>query len=168
MIVHAREKYYAALIVDEHKGNQRALFRTVDKLLYRKSKPYFPSSSSDKLLVEQFNEFFFQKILAIRNSLRADSHQLNVALSESVTRSSELTCFDPVSTNHVRDLICSSKINCGALDPLPATLMTKCLPILLPVITNIVNLSFSTALIPDVLKLAIITSTVKKLNSLQP
>ena len=137
MIVHAKEKYYAALI-DENKGNQCVLFRTVDKLLHRKSDARFPSCCSDKLLAEQFNEFFIQKILAIRNSLMAGSDQLNVALSGSITSNCELTCFEPVSTNHVRDLICSSKIKCCALDPLPATLMTKCLPILLPVITKIV------------------------------
>ena len=92
----------------------------------------------------------------------ADSNQLNVALSESVTSNSGLTCIEPVSTNHVRDLICSSKIKCCALDPLHATLMTKCLPILQPVNTKIVNLSFSTALVPDLLKLAIISPTLKK------
>ena len=71
MIVHAKEKYYAAMI-DEHKGNQCALFRTVDKLLYRKSKAHFPSCSLAELLVAQFNEFFIQKILAIRYSVMAD------------------------------------------------------------------------------------------------
>ena len=161
MIVHAKENYYAVLI-DEHKGNQRALFRTVDKLLYRKPEAHFPSCSSDKLLVEQFNEFFTQKILAIRNSLMADANQLNIALYEPVFSNCELTCFEPVSTNHVCDLISSSKIKCCALDPLPASLMTKCLPILLPVITKIVNLSLSTALVPDLLKLAIISPTLKK------
>ena len=120
MIVHAKENYYAALI-DWHKGNQRALFRTVDKLLHRKSEAHFPSCSSDKLLVEQFNESFIQKTLAIRNSLMADSNKLNIALYEPVTSNCELTCFEPVSTNHVRDLICSSKIKCCALDPLPAS-----------------------------------------------
>ena len=53
-------------------------------------------------------------------------------------------------------------MKCCALDPLPATLMTKCLPILPPVITKIVNLSLSTALIPDLLKLTIISPTLKK------
>lgn len=57
----------------------------------------------------------------------ADSNQLNIALYESVTSNCELTCFEPVSTSHVRDLICSSKIKCCALDPLSAPLMTKCL-----------------------------------------
>ena len=92
----------------------------------------------------------------------ADSNQLNVALSESVTSNPELTCFEPVSANYVRDLICSSKIKCCVLDPLLATRMSKCLPILLPVITKIVNLSLSTALVPYLLKLAIITPTLTK------
>ena len=127
-----------------------------------KPEAHFPSCSSDKLLVEQFNEFFTQKILAIRNSLMADANQLNIALYEPVFSNCELTCFEPVSTNHVCDLISSSKIKCCALDPLPASLMTKCLPILLPVITKIVNLSLSTALVPDLLKLAIISPTLKK------
>ena len=34
MIVHAKEKYYAALI-NENKGNQHVLFRTVNKFLHR-------------------------------------------------------------------------------------------------------------------------------------
>ena len=51
-----------------------------------------------------------------------------------------------------------------ALDPLPASVLTKCLPRLLPVITDIVNRSLDEALMPNSLKTALIIPLLKKTN----
>lgn len=51
-----------------------------------------------------------------------------------------------------------------ALDPLPVSVLTKCLPRLLPVITDFVNHSLDEALIPNLLKTALIIPLLKKTN----
>ena len=51
-----------------------------------------------------------------------------------------------------------------ALDQLPASVLTKCLPRLLPVITDIVNHSLDEALMPNSLKTALIIPLLKKTN----
>ena len=51
-----------------------------------------------------------------------------------------------------------------ALDPLPASVLTKCLPRLLSVITDIVNRFLEEALIPNSLKTALIIPLSKKTN----
>ena len=51
-----------------------------------------------------------------------------------------------------------------ALDQLPASVLTKCLPRLLPVITDIVNHSLDEALMPNSLKTALIILLLKKTN----
>ena len=48
-----------------------------------------------------------------------------------------------------------------SLDPLPASVLTKCLPRLLPVITDIVNRSLDEAFIPNSLKTALIIPLLK-------
>ena len=51
-----------------------------------------------------------------------------------------------------------------SLDPVPASILTGCLPILLPVITDLVNCSLDTAFMPLALKTALITPLLKKSN----
>ena len=49
--------------------------------------------------------------------------------------------FQRVSIEYMASLIKSIEVKTCALDPLPASVLTKCLPTLLPVITDIVNRS---------------------------
>ena len=58
----------------------------------------------------------------------------------------------------------SSKVKTCAFDPLPASVLTKCLLRLLPVITDIVNRSLDEAFIPNSLKTALIIPLLKKTN----
>ena len=50
------------------------------------------------------------------------------------------------------------------LDPLPASVLTKCLPRLLPVITDIINRYLDEALIQNSFKTALIIPLLKKTN----
>ena len=78
--------------------------------------------------------------------------------------SCELVTFQRVSTDHTARLIKSSKVKTYALDRLPASVLTKCWPTLLPVITDIVNRSLEEAFISNALKSAMITPLLKKPN----
>ena len=48
------------------------------------------------------------------------------------------------------------------LDPLPVVVLKGCLTVLLPTITRIINLSLSTGVVPDALKVSILLPTLKK------
>ena len=48
------------------------------------------------------------------------------------------------------------------LDPLPAVVLKDCFIVLLPTITRIINLSLSTGVMPDALKVAILSPMLKK------
>ena len=76
----------------------------------------------------------------------------------------EFATFQRVSTNQITNFIKSSRVKTCALDPLPASVLTECLPILLPVITDIVNRSLDEAFMPNSLKTALIIPLLKKPN----
>ena len=48
------------------------------------------------------------------------------------------------------------------LDPLPSSLMKVCFTVLLPVITDIINLSFESATVPKSFKEAVLNPILKK------
>ena len=73
----------------------------------------------------------------------------------------ELLCFQPVTQDQVSKIIKSSMIKSCDLDPIPAVLLKECWPVILPVITDIVNRSFDCAVMPEMLK---IRPRLKKAN----
>ena len=76
----------------------------------------------------------------------------------------EFATFQRVSTDLIANFIKSSRVKTCALDPLPAFVLAKCLPRLLPVITDIVNRSLDQAFIPTSIKTALIIPLLKKTN----
>lgn len=62
------------------------------------------------------------------------------------------TSFDRVSTEYIATVLKSCKVKSCALDPVPASVLTGCLPVLLPVITDLVNCSLDNAFMPVALK----------------
>ena len=70
--------------------------------------------------------------------------------------------FQELSDKDVLSIIKSSKAKSCELDPLSAVLFKHCIPILLPVVTKIFNLSLTTGTFPDVFKRAIIRPQLKK------
>ena len=76
-----------------------------------------------------------------------------------------LECFEPASEDEVLKVIKSlSKASCS-LDPLPTRLLTEhFLPELLPVITDIVNMSLENGIFPESLKTALVRPLLKKIS----
>ena len=67
-----------------------------------------------------------------------------------------------LSQDTVKEYTCKPVKKSCNLDPLPASLMKNCLDMLLPTITNIVNLSLSTGTMPETLKVAELIPALKK------
>ena len=73
-----------------------------------------------------------------------------------------LSEFEEASEEEVRKIIMQSPTKWCSLDPIPTCLLKECLDLLLPLITNIVNLSMSSGEMPHNLKEAIILPLIKK------
>ena len=65
--------------------------------------------------------------------------------------------------NHLyTTLVKKSAKKCCALDPMPTTLVIKCIDVLLPVIKQMINLSFKNVSLPDVWKEALVNPLIKR------
>ena len=74
---------------------------------------------------------------------------------------SELVQFTAMSEDQLCKLIGSSVSKSCILDPIPATVLKKYYPILLPTITRIVNLSLTSSTVPDAMKIGALSPLLK-------
>ncbi|CAB3987345.1 Hypothetical predicted protein, partial [Paramuricea clavata] len=75
---------------------------------------------------------------------------------------SHFDAFEPLSEDDVRKLVVDSHKKSCYLDPVPTDFLVKCLDMLLPVITKIINISLETGYFPRDWKEAIILPRLKK------
>ena len=79
--------------------------------------------------------------------------------------SQAFSSFQLPSAADISDLIRKSKTSTCQLDPLPTSLVTACLPSLLPLITAIIHSSLTSGSVPSTLKSAAVTPILKKPGS---
>ena len=77
-----------------------------------------------------------------------------------------LLTFDPATPAEIKKLIMTTKPTQCPLDPMPTTILKQCIDALLPVMTQIVNLSMEKGVMPSQLKKALVKPLLKKLNLL--
>ena len=121
-----------------------------------------PHQSGKKSLANQFASFFNQKIKRI--------HYMFTVSSSTVTLPMYLPpnqfYFNEVSENEVLEIIKNSPTKSSSLDPVPTYLLKDSMDILLPSITNLVNLALAEGVFPQKFKKVIVTLVIKK-GSLQ-
>lgn len=161
MLKQAKVSYYSS-IISENKFNQSILFNTVDKLLHRKPERRYPTAPSTLELSNTFADFFQKKIIAIRNELSTKIPSVVQQHPEEQVASVELTEFKVMTESEVDRLINMSGLKSCELDPIPASVLKGCRELLLPVFTNIVNLSLQTAHVPSQFKDAMVRPKIKK------
>ncbi len=110
--------------------------------------------------VSQRSGVFISKIELIRAKL--DSVSTSPVVED--TCDSVLDSFKLLLTEDVKKLIVRSPCKSCSLDPIPTDLLRKCLDVLLPIITDIINESLSSGTFPDEFKLALVTPLLKKLG----
>jgi hypothetical protein len=152
-----KTSYYSDLI-GENATDQKQLFKTVNKLLHRSKATPFPTSTSNESLAETFSDYFITKIQTIRNSFPPTGLPPTMDLPANAT----LTHFALASEEEVKDIITSSPCKSCSLDPIPTWIVKDSLDTLLPVLTNIVNSSLQSGLIPPSLKIAHVKPLLKK------
>ena len=166
MLQEAKVSYYSSVISD-NVSNQKTLFRTIDKLLHRKPERRYPEASSTLDLVNGFAQFFHNKIVMIRNGLTERSTSLSYTDEEQTMCCTEFDKFRVVTVNTVKDYISTIGRKSCELDPVPASVLRGCENILLPILTNIINLSLQSGYMPAQLKQAMVKPKLKK-DSLDP
>ena len=124
-----------------------------------------PSHKSQRDLANTFNRFFISKI----ENIRAAS--TNDATSQSCLCPNVdvpvLEFFHPTTEDEIRKLVMSSPSKHCNLDPIPTWILKYHIDILLPAITNIVNLSLESSIFPQLFKSAMVKPLLKK-PSLDP
>ena len=157
------KKLYNSTLLSSNLTNPKKLWNTINKLLHRIAKPTFPSSFNLDSLPQSFATFFSDKIQKLRSSIvsgttTSSPHQ------PPVFKPPELSFFHPATIAEVSALLSSSPDTSCDLDPIPTSLLKQCKSVLLPTITNIINLSLSTGIFPDQFKNCSVHPLLKKSN----
>ena len=117
----ARSKFYTAFI-NENSYNQRKLFQATAKLL--KSTVPLPQCDDDKVLANNFGNYFISKIKKIHSTLYTRCPDKSVLSDEQIN--CYFSSFHPVSEDTVRDLISKAPSKSCILDPIPTKLLKDC------------------------------------------
>ena len=120
-----------------------------------------PSNISRECLPDKFNEFFTGKIEQIRRSFDPGSQSPTDAVEFSGTLFTE---FEPVSEECTKKVLQQMPKKSCDLDPIPASVFYDCLDEITPTITDIMNKSLSTGIVPQCFKHALVKPLLKKAN----
>ena len=161
LISSAKSTYYTAKIT-EAASDHKQLYNVVNALLI-KPEAILPDGGSLEQLANRFSASFQDKVRLIQENLTLKADPNYVPPDESPgTVDNKLSIFLPATEDEVRRLINKSPSKSCALDPVPTWFLKEHLDCLLPSITNIVNLSMSTGIVPTKMKAALVTRLLKK------
>jgi hypothetical protein len=105
-------------------------------------------------------KYFDDKIKDIKESLpRIPTKQCE---EQTVTPACSLTNFVSATEEEVEKLVSASPPKSCTLDPVPTWLMKACKDLLVPMVTKIINASLMSSIVPETMKLGIITPLIKK------
>ena len=166
-LIKCRKSEHYSSIIKENFGNQKVLSKTVQKLLQKPTVNYYPPSENDRMLADDFAIFFTTKIDTLHNDLLVKKKALidsakcvtDEVLTMSSTKFSTLT---EMKLDGIRELAAKVLSKSCVLDPLPSSIIKQCTDLLLPTITNIVNLSLHEGCMPTCLKSAVLSPLLKK------
>ena len=147
VIVNAKRQYFASKI--ESAKNNKTLFSLTNELLGASKTKSFPSVFPQHELSQVFCDFFINKVKDIRsklNNLNAPNPIFNEYCGPLFTR------FQSVSEKDIKEIIMESPPKSCSLDPLPTCLVRENVDVLAPLITQIINLSLVSGVVPKALK----------------
>ena len=160
LLVEAKPTYFTNK-VKESKDDPKALFRLTRNMLGNRGDKILPVYTCKRKLANDFSAFFTNKILNIRSEL---------GLKDTHTGGSVTNCFSGVPLNtcmyaneaEIWTIIKLTPVKSCELDPLSTWLLKECKAELVPLITDIVNMSLRESMIPKSLKTALIRPLLKK------
>ena len=137
----ARREFFKEFI-DKNSSKPKDLF-TAKKLLKHDHDVLFPPSDNKLTLANEMGTFFIDKIRTIHAKLDKLTSALSGVSSDDTESWSGalMDHFKPLSEGDVCKLIEGFPKKSCTLDPMTTSLVIKCIDVLLPVITKIINLS---------------------------
>ena len=161
----ARRVYYNQFIED-NSTNQRRLFMASKSLLNMHLDRSLPPHTDSSSLANGMGEFFITKIANIKSKLDgiSPSHLPSTSEPDLASEPSDivLSDFQCQTVEAIRDMITPGKKKSCILEPKPVTLLSAWLDPLLPVITNMVNISLRTGYFANAWKTAVVHPLLKK------
>lgn len=158
LAISKRTQFFSNLI-QKSEGDQRALFNLVFTVMdKRNTSRILPQFENPTVLANQFNHFYSNKVLQIRNkikpsNLRCDFRQnFHGVVMESLR---------PTTVDELRKIIKDMGIKTSSQDALPGSILKDIIEDLLPYLCDLVNKSLSTASVEGV-KDSVITPLLKK------
>jgi len=159
VIFKTKSTFYKSAI-EENSSNPKYLFSLIKNLQHKEQHTLYPEHYSTKELVEDFNHFFIEKVMTIRNNIDSINVQndLNIQLPAPPPR---FNTFNTLTIRDTEKLTKKLKPKSSPDDPLPASLLKTCLPVLLAPITEIINDSFFNCKFPETMKQAVVGPRMK-------
>ena len=160
----SKSNYFNSEIRKSH-GNQKALWNVVNRLIGG-SITILPDNVSDEILASNFNSFFLNKIRDIRMNLDVivNNDSYSECYANFLTRhdTSTISEFRPITESKTMSLINQSHKTYSPLDPIDISKVPFSLDLVCPLITAIINTSFSSGIFPSLSKNALIKPLLKK------
>jgi len=106
---------------------------------------------------DQFSDFLVKKVEDIRAyTANAQLHVFNASPHINLSQVNNITC------EQIPSVIMKSLCKHSQLDPLPTRLLKRCVSQLAPFLTVLINSSLSQGMVPECMKVAIVTPLLKK------
>ena len=118
-----------------------------------------PPSLSDEELVNEFADYFMNKIQSIRDNL-----DTNPKYSASPGNTQNFSAFEPLSTRDVTKIIFGMKTKSCEINSIPTKLLKEILLSVIELITKIVNTSLQQEIFSKHWKIAVIIPLLKKIG----
>ena len=157
-LLNKNKKNYYQELIKENSGDGKKLWRVLSKVLVKSRVSILPSCTGEKSLENRFGTFFIDKINKIRNTF---SKCTSKCVPEE-RKPPSFSSFQVVSEMEVHKFIKDSPSKTCSLDPWPTFLVKRCIDILLPSVTKLVNLSLQDGVFPEPFKNATVTPLIKK------
>ena len=134
--------------------------------MFKRKCTALPSRTDSQDMAEKFSTYFSDKVERIRSDILEKQKDASDKQCQQVEQQSaqppQMATLPPVTEQEMNKIIRKSNAKCCSLDPIPTTLLKKCLDSLLPTICRIMNLSLQTSKFPKIFKNAIVTPLLKK------
>ena len=166
MLIATKDTYYSSKIADCGR-DAKQLFNITKHLMGNEKIAKMPVHTCSSLMAQQFSDFFITKVNTIQQELTHYTHDATkvamTPMSDDVKfRGVAMNCFEPVTESDVERLVSNAPAKSCDLDPIPTWLLKLCSCELLPIITNVINASLVTSVVPAVFKCAIVKPVLKK------
>ena len=157
-----RFDFYHSLI-QENSLDQGKLFRVSKQLLNQNSDVPLPPHFSKAMLANEMANFFVERISNIRSKFKECSIEDCQDCAPTMDpQTPSFSSFQAITEEEVHSIIMNLAKKSSALDPIPTPLVVKCIDVLLPVITKMINISLDSGHFPLAWREALVLPTLKK------